>query len=372
MYLSSVEATHVRSIRQAKVLLARDVTLITGPNGAGKTNLLEAVHLLGTLRPLTTSSPAELVTHGEKQLAVEGTLLGGVFPLVVRLTITGSRRHAWVGGKPLRDAEGYLGTLATVAFTPDDLHLVKSGPVQRRSFINRASCELWPAARDELRRYERALRQRAAALRRNARQDVLEAVEAPLRLLATQVWRRRERTLEVVLPHAVRWLSTLLDGRVLDVRLQPGLQGAVNFAQLTDGDRDLALQEGLGQALEEDRRRASTSYGPHHDELDVVLDGQAARRFASQGQQRCAALALTLGVVDAVAAARGRPPLVLLDDVSSELDEMRRRALFEALALARCQVVATATQVDLLPLPASFSGERRHYTAHAGSFEPTG
>jgi DNA replication and repair protein RecF len=368
MRLTELHAQHVRSISDARLTLGREFTLITGPNGAGKTNLLEAVHLVATLRPLTTTNAGDVVSRGEKSLTVDGRLEGGVLPLPVRVVVEGGRRRAWVGDKPLRDASAYLGTLATVAFTPDDLQLIKAGPGQRRSFISRAAAELWPAAREELQRYDRCLRQRAAALRRGAAPAVLDALEGPLLSSACAVWRRRERALESVLPHASRWLFQLLGGRVMEVTLQPGLPGAGTFA--TDGDdaRAAALRDALAASLDEDRRRASTSHGPHHDELAVNIDGHDARKYASQGQQRCAALAMTLGVVESVQEARARPPLVLLDDVSSELDEHRRVALFDALAQARCQVVGTATHRELMPLPKGLDAEVFHYTADGGTF----
>jgi DNA replication and repair protein RecF len=138
---------------------------------------------------------------------------------------------------------------------------------------------------------------------------------------------------------------------------------------VTDAGRAAALRASLAEALEQDGQRATTSFGPHHDELELSIDGKDARRFASQGQQRCLALALTLGVVDAVHHARGRPPLVLLDDVSSELDEHRRRALFGALARAGCQVMATATDLSLLPVPPVPGLYVTHLKAHGGVFQ---
>jgi len=371
MRISTLSVRDIRSIVAADITLARHFTFITGPNGAGKTNLLEGVHLLATLRPLTTSVPQELVRHGSALASVEGVLDGGVLPLGVRVAVERGRRRAFVGGKPLRDADAYLGTVPTVAFTPDDMRLVKEGPGARRGFVARCSVELWPAARDELKRLDRSLKQRAAALKRNAAGPVLQALEAPLIQAAVQVWRRRERTVDAVRPHAQRWLAGLLGGKSLGMTLVPGVDERTLpiFAELDDAHRATTLEAMLERSIDEDRRRATTSFGPHHDEIELTLDGTDARKFASQGQQRCVSLALTLGVVDAVHQARATAPLVLLDDVSSELDEGRRTALFAALADAGCQVVATGTDVGLMPLPAGFQGEVRHYGAHAGTFE---
>ncbi|MEW5851441.1 MAG: DNA replication and repair protein RecF [Myxococcota bacterium] len=372
MRLERLTVSHVRSITSATVELAPQFTLITGPNGAGKTNLLEAAHLAATLRPLTTGTPGEVVQNGQTRAEVAAILTGGVLPLEVRVIIENGRRRATVAGKPLRDHAAYLGTLATMAFTPDDLRLVKEGPEARRNFLNRAASQLWPAAREELRRLERALKQRSAALRGGARLAVLEALNEPLAASVVAVWRRRERTLSALEPHATRWLAHLLDGRALQLGLRPGMELAPErFAALSDEERAAALVEELARTLDEDRRRGSTSVGPHHDDLELFLDGQAARRFASQGQQRCVALALTLGVVDALREARAAPPLVLLDDVSSELDDARRGALFQALADAGSQVMATATDESLLPLPPGYAGEVARYRASAGTFTPT-
>jgi DNA replication and repair protein RecF len=360
--LAWLDVQDVRSITAAHVDLAPGFTLVTGPNGSGKTNLLEAVHLAATLRPLTTATPGEVVRHGATMATVEAGLEGQVLPLQVRVVVHGNRRRAYVGGKPLRDAGAYLGTLATVAFTPDDLRLVKSGPDGRRDFLCRAAVELWPAARDELRRLERALRQRNAGLRAGASASFLAALQEPFTRAAAAVWSRRARTVATVLPHASRWLAQLLDGRTLEATLGHGLP------QPPLGDPAEALAAALPATLDEDRRRGTTSCGPHHDDLDLAVDGLQARRFLSQGQQRCVALALTLGVVDAVHQARGTPPLCLLDDVSSELDQTRRLALFRALGEARCQVVATATDPALLPVPPPWDAGVARYQAHGGTF----
>lgn len=368
MRLGSLWVQDLRSVAHAQLPLAQDFTLVTGGNGQGKTNLLEAVHLCATLRPMTTSTPQELVRWNTPRAVVQGQLVGGVLPLAVRVVVEGSRRRAWVGGKPLRDAEGYTGTLPTVSFTPDDLGLVKQGPAARRQFFGRAAAELWPAARDEARRLDRCLRQRAAALRRGAAQDVLDALEQPLVQACINTWRRRAQALAIVQPYAAGWATRLLGGAVLQTRLRPGLPDGADGLDGSDADLDQALRQALAASLEEDRRRCTTSAGPHHDEVELLLDGVDARRFASQGQQRCVALALTLAVVDAVHHARAIPPLVLLDDVSSELDADRRSALFLALADGGCQVVATATDPSLLPLPPGFTGELAHYRAQGGKF----
>lgn len=370
--MSWLKATAVRSIQEATVELGPRFTLVTGPNGAGKTNLLEAVHLAATLRPLTTSTPAEVVRSGSERASVEARITGSVLPLDVRVVIQGGRRRAFVAGKPLTDPSAYLGTLATVSFTPDDMRLVKAGPEGRRHFLSRAAVELWPAAREELRRLERALRQRNAALRRGVSNDVLRAMEEPLIRSAVAVWRRRERAVQVVVPHARRWVANLLDGRCLGMAFQPSVPNptVADFLGMDDEARVQVFSKVLQDSTEEDRRKGATTYGPHHDDVELAVDDLAARRFLSQGQQRCVALALTLGVVDAVREARARPPLCLLDDVSSELDENRRAALFTALGEAGSQVVATATDPSLLPVPqeARAEGDLVHYEAQNGTF----
>jgi len=344
--LRALEIQDFRNIARASLAPSPRATVLVGPNGQGKTNLLEAVFLLATLKPLRAGRLAELVRFGAGRglvsAAVDGP--GGARRLSVEVTPGG--RTAFLDGKPVDRPEAYLEGHAAVCFTPDDLLLVKGGPELRRRFVDRAAFNRWPAVLREAREYLQILRERNAALR-GAAAEVEESFRATLARAGARLLCRRHALVAELAPRVADAFAAVSGTGSPLARL--AYRPAAGMAPEGD-EASLArrLAEILSARIERDRHRGYTSAGPHMDDLTLALDGQEARAYGSQGQQRALVLALKIAEIENLRAWLGRPPLLLLDDVSSELDPEKNRLLLAYLADLGAQAFLTTTDRRLV------------------------
>lgn len=311
--------------------------LVTGANGAGKTNLLESLHVGTQGFSPRTRADAQLVRLGAAgaRIALAGDRDGRALQLEVTLgALTGKR--AKLNGGFLRSAEQLRNEVATLVFTPDRLAVVKGGPAVRRAYFDRALGRLLPGRSTLPVEYAAAVGQRNAALRRagmglSTREAVVPWSEQVVGLGSELVTARME-TIALLAPvFAARGEELGLTAAAIDYTGEPPSRAALE-ARL---DRDL--------------ERGVTGLGPHLDDVAVCSDGRDLRAFGSQGEQRLAVLSLLLAEAEVLTERRGVPPLVLLDDVLSELDATRRLTLAERIG-AVGQAVVTATSADALPL----------------------
>jgi DNA replication and repair protein RecF len=257
--------------------------------------------------------------------------------------------------------------LAAVCFSPDDLLLVKAGPEGRRRFLDRAAFNRWPAVLAEARDYVRALRARNAALRTAAAPDVEASFRGPLVSAGARLLVRRRALVAELAPRVAAAFAEIsgpgAPAALLGYRPAAGLRLEGDEAELAG-----RLEAALVDRLPRDRDKGYTSAGPHMDDLTLALDGRGARLYGSQGQQRALVLALKIAEIENLRAALGRPPLLLLDDVSSELDPAKNRFLLGYLAALPAQVFLTSTDRRLLE-PAAGPGSAFFRVAR-GAVEP--
>ena len=333
--------------------------LVVGPNGAGKTNLLEALHVGAQgFSPRTRAEP-RLVRFGEKAARVRLRGFEGEAPVETEVTIApGEGKQLRLNGAKAASAEELRARLTGLAFLPDRLAIVKGGPAVRRAYFDRMLGRLTPSLASLPTEYGRALAQRNEALRRvRSGASGRDAVEP---------WTEQVAKLGTELGCASAGLLTALDSRFGAVAGRLGLDGATVAYE----ERGLPLVE-LESRLTRDLERGTTGLGPHLRDVEIRAGARDLRGFGSQGEQRTAVLALLLAEAEALAERRGAPPLLLLDDVLSELDAERRRALLAALPEGG-QTLVTATSADALPAngqpPALVIAVRREgSTSTAGS-----
>ena len=310
--------------------------LATGPNGAGKTNLLEALHVATQGFSPRTRTDRELVRFGDaaSRIAVRGRRAGA--PIGVEVTVEpGEPKHATLNGAPLRPVERLRSELATLVFTPDRLGIVKGAPAARRAYFDRALGRLIPARAQLAADYGAAIAQRNASLRR---------ISTGLSSVASlEPWTLQVAELGAHLVGARLEALALLES--------PFATHAAAFELAGAGLRYLGEAPSaadLEQRLSRDIERGVTGLGPHLHDVEISAQGRDLRSFGSQGEQRLAVLALLLAEAELIAGRRGAPPLLLLDDVLSELDPARRRTLAARVAGAG-QTLITATDPAMLP-----------------------
>jgi DNA replication and repair protein RecF len=306
--------------------------LVVGPNGVGKTNLLESLHVATQGFSPRTHQDGQAIRFGASAARAAVTGRRGPAPVSAEVTLRDGRpKEARLNGARLASAESLRRELSTLVFTPDRLAVVKGGPAARRAYVDRTLARLFPARAGLPQEYLATLAQRNAALRRvQLGVSTLDAVEP---------WTERVAVLAAALVAARREALA---------RLQPRFAAHAGELGLPDArlgyDADPPTAESLRARLRRDVERAATGAGPHLDDVLVAAGERDLRRFGSQGEQRLAVLSLLLAEAELL----DPPPLLLLDDVLSELDPARRELLALRLVGAG-QAVITTTHRSALP-----------------------
>jgi DNA replication and repair protein RecF len=342
-----VRGAHLRDFRSyadERVELAPGLTVVHGANGTGKTNLLEALYFGATARSCRTTNEREVVRFGASAARVELATVGAdgfEHQLAVGLE-PGAMKRITVDGQIVeRLAEHPARPLVSV-FLPDRLELVKGPPALRRAHLDQVVAALWPGRAATRRAYSHALAQRNALI---ARIRSGRASSASL-----DAWNRELATHGIALRDDRAATAALLAPRFADCAAELGLQGnaELRYKPRTHADNAQALTDELAARVAADLQRGFTTHGPHRDDLGLARDGRELRAYGSQGEQRLGLLALLLAERDALASERGAPPLLLLDDVMSELDS-ERRARLVARVTDHGQAVITTTELAHVP-----------------------
>jgi DNA replication and repair protein RecF len=336
MRLLSLEVANYRNIAAAQLEPGRELTVICGNNGQGKTNLLEAIWLLTGGKSFRGGKDAELVRRGETFAVLEAVTQRTRQedqepdePANVRITVgtpdaQRPGRYASVNGSPPKRAAGLAGSFPAVVFDPGHLSLVKGAPEGRRRFLDAALCQLYPGYLATYRRYVRALQQKNALLRHSAggterpwaeKCALLEVLNVELAAQGEAIQKRRREYLALLTPLACANYAELSHGAE---------RMAVRYAAQFEPGGLAAL---LKQRQNEELRAGQSLCGIHREDLELLLDDQPARVYASQGQQRSVVLSLKMAEAAAAAQITGEHPVLLLDDVLSELDEGRKQYL---------------------------------------------
>ena len=345
MRVASVDPLSFRNLADSEIELGPGLTVLHGPNGAGKTNLLEAAFFALTGRSCRTRRERETIAFGGDLARVEALLVPdedeNADPIRMLASISsGESRRRLVDGVAAQPADDHRRPAISV-FMPDRLALVKGPPGPRRAHLDRLAGAIWAARAELPREYGRALAQRNNLLTRIRRGGDPGALDAWDRALA-------ERALP--LTEARAEAADRLAAPFAAAAEELGLPGAPTIAyrpRVAEHDLDALVAE-LAERREGDVARGYTGFGPHRDEVEISFGGRSLRRYGSQGQQRLGLLALLFAEREALRDARRQLPLLLLDDVMSELDPERRGRLVAKLTDGG-QALITATEAEHVP-----------------------
>jgi DNA replication and repair protein RecF len=343
--VTAIEAKPLRSLDRVRVELSPGIVSVIGPNGTGKTNLVEALYFALTGRSFRTSDRRDLIPFGASLARAEATVRdedGIEHKLLASVSRSEGRRHL-LDGDPASPATIARNRPPVAVFAPDRLTLVKGPPAERRAHLDGFITARWPARSELRKRYGQALAQRNALLSRlgagYGSPGDLRIWDAGLaEAAAPLIEARSEAVAELASPFAATATELGLE------------EGALEYAPRASGSAE-EIRAGLEERRDQDIRLGRCSWGPHLDELKLLTAGRSLRRFGSQGQQRAALLALLFAERAALLEARRVTPLLLLDDVMSELDPTRRDLLVGRLGDGG-QVLITAADEESVPAPA--------------------
>lgn len=348
MYISSISVQNFRNYERAHVTFNAHLNLIIGDNAQGKTNLLESIYVGGFGKSFRATKDSELVRDGQDMAAVKMEVFKDTSVRhVVEYRLTSkSEKEFLINGLRIQKLSELLGTVNIILFYPDDLRLIKESPIERRRFLNRELSQISRLYCSDIIEYNKLLFQRNEWLK--------SANRGPSDPVLLDVWDEQlsDKGARIILKRAdfIRQLSDITENmhamltsnkEKLSLNYMTAVKNICNYDTIRGG-----LLEALNQNRGMDIRRGFTSVGPHRDDMEIFINGKRSRIFASQGQQRTAALTLKLSEIEIVKREVGTYPIVLLDDVMSELDSHRQEKLLNA--LSHVQTIITATDTATL------------------------
>lgn len=342
MVVSSASLRNFRSHSRFDAALSPGVNLLAGPNGSGKTNVLEAIHFGLAGRSCRTSSDRQVITHGEQVARVSLELTDDVSTRVLATALDRSgERRVTFDGNPVAPGDRTTGRPPVIVFLPDRLSFVIGPPGGRRSHLDRLVAALKPSLSDARGDYSKALMQRnsliASARMSGAPSSTLDAWDSELARAGSALVRARQEAVDSIA------------AGITSIAAELGLSGSLEIHHRPGGDPDAeAFLSRLAESRDSDLARGFTQFGPHRGDLVLKRGGLEIKTHSSQGEKRIALLALLLAERDAIDFSSPSVPVLLLDDVMSELDS-RRRSMLGDRVTAGGQCVITATDVSHLP-----------------------
>lgn len=347
MYVKNLKLRNFRNYADLDLKFARDFNIICGKNAQGKTNILESIYLCASGRSHRTSKDIELIKLNEDfysvLLEIQKTNESSSIEIKYEKD---EKKKIEINEIPVRKIGSLMGHLNAVIFSPEDLQIVKEGPSERRRFLDITISQLRPSYFYDLQQYARIINQRNNLLKeiqgKKSLRDTLEIWSYNLAKTGARIIKARNEFIEKLDYYAKRSHYKLTNGKEnLHVKYSP----SIRFENLSDLENiENCFIKNLEKIYEKEISKGTTLLGPQRDDYDLQLNGMSIKLYGSQGQQRTAVLALKMSEIDIMKEDSGEYPVLLLDDVMSELDKSRQQFLFEN--LGEIQTFITCTERD--------------------------
>ncbi|MBN2803004.1 MAG: DNA replication/repair protein RecF [Deltaproteobacteria bacterium] len=350
--LDELQIFNLRNISRAQLEFSNKFNVISGKNGMGKTNLIEAVYMLGALRSFRTSVRKELISYNEKTAKITGIFGDVNYGLKSEIIINPDERKLKIDGKDITQAASHFQKFPMVLFHPGVMELVQGGPEARRRFIDRAMFQADTFYPSIFRTYKKVILNRNSMLKKYKieRKDLIP-FDHQLAETGSLIVKRRREFIESMRPFFKESVYDISMGQDADIEYNPKIEG----------DKEDYIKI-LDEKFSLDKERKYTTAGPHSDDILFTLDKKPAKKYASQGQQRTVVLAAKIAETKALTISTKKIPLLLFDDVSSELDKDRNRDLFKFLKSMGGQVFITTTHPDYIDI----QEHRKDFEMHEG------
>ena len=359
MQLAQLALHDFRNIEQVELAPHPLFNIFCGANAQGKTNLLESVFLLGSLKSFRLARNDELIRHGCISTGIKGDVTQNRVSHEIRVDITRDGKQAKLNGKIVNHPESYLNCLRPVVFAPEEVSLIKGPPAGRRRLIDRAVFQTELNYLADVQKYERQLKQRNRLLKDGCSSGELEPWTVELAQTGARIRQARYQYLQRIVPRLTECYQQICgEKEKIDLFYRE--------EKKTASEQEESLLEELQRQKEQEKRYGMTLSGPHRDDFDFLIDGRPLKSFGSQGQQRSFVLAFKAAQTIDLQEVYGEPPLLLLDDLTGELDQQRQALFYKFLLSMQAQVFITTT--DIQPLLDGGIKDGFFYRVEDGSF----
>ncbi|MCK9524352.1 MAG: DNA replication/repair protein RecF [Limnochordia bacterium] len=374
MHIKNLSLHSFRNYENASLDLSQGINLFVGDNAQGKTNLLEAIYVLSLSKSYRTVRETELIQHGAQKAMIKAEV-AKMASLDLAVIISDVEKKRLLVNHKSTTANSFVGCLNTVLFIPDSLQLVKGSPGDRRRFLDVQICQIDPVYRSNLLKYQRVVRQRNSLLKEawdhRAQVNQLPSWDHQLAALGAKIMLRRQDVVKTLQHHSQVAHETISHEREeLCLIYQPFFETeecAATSPPYTSEELEVILARKITERRGEEIRRGYTLVGPQRDDLIFRINNTDLKKYGSQGQQRTAVLSYILAELELMCQETGDYPVVLLDDVTSELDAKRQMLLLSILN-EKAQTIVTTTNLD--SFSAEVKGRARVFTIEQGRIMP--
>ncbi|MEL7654356.1 MAG: DNA replication/repair protein RecF [Bacillota bacterium] len=341
MYLKKIELKNFRNYEEEVVEFHSKVNIITGKNAQGKTNLLESLYIMSLGKSFRTNKDVDMIGFDMEFCRVKSTSVKDGRELEIEISIGGEGKTTKINGIKTSKNIELLENVYMVVFSPEDLKIVKDEPEKRRKFIDRELCQLKPIYYKNLARYKKILQQRNSLLKQQeVKEDMIAVWDESLAEYGAKIIQERNRFIEKLNEISKKISKSITNGKeALELSYEANVACQINYEEQKE-----YLKKVLNKNLKNDILRRNTSVGPHKDDIKICVEGIDIRHFGSQGQQRTAALSLKLAEIQLIKEEAKVSPILLLDDVLSELDAERQNFLINS--LGEVQLFITTTELS--------------------------